>query len=407
VASSGNAATFVPLGDLSGGTFQSLARDVSADGTVVVGTSTSEAGNRAFRWTLAGGMEDIGPGEANAVSADGSVVVGGTGPSGIGVSEAFRWTAGGGQQLLGDLTGGHRSRANGVSADGSVVVGISATNATLLFPEEDPDGEEPGPLVTWHADSEAFRWTESSGMQALGLLSPDTIYDQFSSFASAVSADGTLIVGGATVSTEDARYAGNSGVYWIGTDGPRVSQFDCCEEIFLGMSPDGSTVTGGTWPGGFGSGFWAKRQPDDSLVLVRQVGGGSRGEGSIFDASLGGEVLVGQTVGFSPTTDSTFVVLGGGSEFYYLEDFITNQLGLDITGWNLSEAKAVSWDGNTIVGTGINPNGQPEAWLLVIPEPAVASLLAAGLAALGGSRRRSRPGRAPRGQTLIRPTPPA
>ncbi len=61
---------------------------------------------------------------AQAVSADGSVVVG-TGASAFG-TEAFRWTADDGMVGLGDLPGGgFFSAASGMSADGSTVVGNS------------------------------------------------------------------------------------------------------------------------------------------------------------------------------------------------------------------------------------------------------------------------------------------
>ena len=62
-----------------------------------------------------------------AVSADGSVVVGRSDPKETGLVQAFRWTLDGGMVPLGDLPGGRfSSNALGVSGDGSVVVGISA-----------------------------------------------------------------------------------------------------------------------------------------------------------------------------------------------------------------------------------------------------------------------------------------
>ena len=94
----------VGLGDLPGGTFNSDARGVSADGSVVVGNARARSTRRS-RWTAAGGMVPLGtlPGEnaslGLAVSADGSVVVGGGG-------EAWRWTAADGMEPLGDLPGG-------------------------------------------------------------------------------------------------------------------------------------------------------------------------------------------------------------------------------------------------------------------------------------------------------------
>ena len=55
-----NAACLKGLGDLPGGIFSSEALGLSTDGAVVVGSSDSESGLQAFRWTLAGGMVGLG-----------------------------------------------------------------------------------------------------------------------------------------------------------------------------------------------------------------------------------------------------------------------------------------------------------------------------------------------------------
>ena len=53
-------ASFQGLGSLGDTSFYSYASGVSADGTVVVGTSQSANGGEAFRWTAWGGMEGLG-----------------------------------------------------------------------------------------------------------------------------------------------------------------------------------------------------------------------------------------------------------------------------------------------------------------------------------------------------------
>jgi uncharacterized membrane protein len=50
------AASFQGLGDLVGGRFESNARGISADGSVVVGYGFSDSGYEGFRWTSSGGM---------------------------------------------------------------------------------------------------------------------------------------------------------------------------------------------------------------------------------------------------------------------------------------------------------------------------------------------------------------
>ena len=60
--------------------------------------------------------------------------------------------------------------------------------------------------------------------------------------------------------------------------------------------------------------------------------------------------------------------------------------GIDLTGWQLEEAVAVSADGTVILGNGINPSGDPEAWLVQISAfvLSVASLEPAALVLLIG-----------------------
>jgi hypothetical protein len=57
-----------------------------------------------------------------------------------------------------------------------------------------------------------------------------------------------------------------------------------------------------------------------------------------------------------------------------LQQLLTSQYGLDLAGWHLTEANGISADGLTIVGTGISPSGDQEAWIAHIPEPATLTL---------------------------------
>ena len=135
---------FMGLGDLPGGSFNSEAESVSADGSVVVGRGrNANDDNEAFLWN--GSMVGLGTlgsndeSQARSVSADGMVVVGVSG------GEAFRWE----DQVmegLGDLAGGSfQSMAFGVSDDGSVIVGLGNSD----------DGQR------------AFVWDQDTGMRSI------------------------------------------------------------------------------------------------------------------------------------------------------------------------------------------------------------------------------------------------
>jgi len=345
--------TFTPLGDLPGGIFSSEANAISADGSVVVGRGNvnvfvSGGEGVAFRWTRDGGMDALGdlPGGslksiARGVSADGSVIVG-QGNTAAG-PEAFRWTAAGGMVGLGDLPGGNvGSGAFDVSADGSVIVGVG--NLKLSSPGL---GGDP------------FRWTSGGGMVNLGDLQPS---GPFPGFASGVSADGSIVAG--RVSRFKA-FRWNSADGLVGLDelpgGPALNQANA-------VSDDGSVIVGQLSSGAF---RWTS---SDGMVSLGLLPGGGQVPGEILrivgsgsnDVSADGSVIVGYSTSAS-SVEAFLWTSGGGMQ--NLRDLLIAGGATGLTGWTLSEATGISADGRTIVGFGTNPLGEREAWIATVPEP--------------------------------------
>lgn len=275
----------VGLGDFSGGSYASEARAVSADGTTVVGKGRTSTGDAAFRWTNTTGMLGIGtsyPSTAEGVSANGSVVVGTHSPGGG--SQAYHLVIGGsGITNLGGLPGGSgNSQAFDVSTDGAVVVGQSSSGS----------------------GSEAFQWTSSGGMAGLG----DLTGGSFFSIATDVSADGSVIIG-------------------------RSESAPSIDEAFRWTSGGGMVGLGDLTGGGFFS--TANGVSGDGAVIVGQS-----------ESAFGREAFIWTSADGMRSVAS-----------------LLTTAGIDLIGWTLTEAMAISGDGNTIVGYGVNPDGNTEAWL--------------------------------------------
>lgn len=363
----GPAGSFTPLGDLMGGQIFSAAYGVSADGTTVVGLSNATNGAKAFRWQsgMLMDLDDLSGGVVSsrgiATSANGSVVVGqGTSASG---PEAFRWDG----DLLGlsDLdNGAFNSSANGVSANGLVIAGTgSSANGT-----------------------EAFRW-ESGVLSPLGDLDGGS----FNSEAAGVSANGLIIAGTGNSSN------GTEAFLWEDDDLSPLGDLDGGDFFSTahGISSDGMTVVGqsatdATSDGGGMNAFVAFRWQSGGMESLGDLAGGdyfsealaTSGDGSIVvGSSATGSVAMGQTEAFIWGLD-------GNAHMYSLRSVLVT-LGVDLTDWVLLEATGVSDDGMTVVGTGINPNGNMEAFIATVPEPGSLLLVAGGALAVLRRRRRS------------------
>jgi cysteine-rich repeat protein len=196
--------------------------DVSADGSVVVGTLvTTDMSYQAFRWTAQSGAVTLAPSSSDAIAtnADGSIVLlsmyGGV----------ARWTAANGSQLLPyDVAG---VGFGDLSDDGSVLVGRNV-----------PEANGPEWAVRW-AGSELEDLGTLAASRA-NLAPGDVLYD----WASAVNSDGSVVVG---MSDQQA-------MIWTPSTGLRALRDVLAEqgvdvqpwvlEEAVGVSADGKMVAG-------------------------------------------------------------------------------------------------------------------------------------------------------------------
>lgn len=286
-----------------------------------------------------------------SVSADGHVVTGYS-ISPIG-QRAVRWTASGGLQDLGILTSGDiGSRGDAINGDGSIIVGIS-----------NPSG--------------IFRWTSGAGM---------TSFDNFEIIPTAMSDDGTVVVGYGSSSpggyTHAFRWRSCGGTQDLGTAIPFGVSHD--GEVVIGVSGTRAfRWTSGGGMVGMGSGFLNSRAngvSGNGLVVVGSVGDDNEawkwtanGTGTYLGSLP--NPIDGHEYALAASFDGSVIVgASGGSAFLWtaalgmvdLNTYLPT-IGIPLpSGFWLTSATDISADGKTIVG------GNGEGWvvhLTQIPAP--------------------------------------
>ncbi len=367
--------SFTPLGDLPGGTFQSGAGGVSADGSIVAGGSTSNCiapgycNGEAFVWQ-SGTMTPLGfpPSSApnpfsgiQAVSADGSILAG-SASSDEGTNEPFRW-ANGVFTPLGRIPGyGNNAHlTTGISDDGTRIVGWGYS----------ADGDE----------TQAWLW-ENDAMIGLGTLSG---MPQSLSAAYGISGDGNVVVG---ASSGQAFSWINGDMTGLGTipppfPGPKVT----VGSYATATSTNGSVIVGASSAYDYDteqSRLEAFRWSDAMMIGLGDLPGGEF-HSSASAVSADGSIIAG--IGSTDTGDEVFL-WDAANGMRELRGLLENDFGLDLTGWSLPYVRDISADGSVIVGTGINPEGNYEAFLAVVPEPATIGLLLIGVLLGRPGRRR-------------------
>ena len=360
------------LGFLPGGHW-SVASGISADGLVVIGSSTvpregtgSFGSLRAFRWergtmsalpSLAKSSQGEERTDATAVNIDGSIIVG----YGISASDriqALRWI-GSSVTGLGFLTGGDFSEAAGASADGSIVVGIASNGS----------------------NDEAFRWSSQAAMTGLGFLQ-----GHCSSRATGVSADGSTILGYSARVVDGARGDGTNPLFRMS---PRTRLLSSLKaKLNSRLADQNADVVAVQWvngtisaldnmPGGGGDAIAISA--DGSVVIGSMIDSAGRIQGFRWVAGTmtGLGFLPGGTITIPTVVNENGTVIAGMADTTHSGSirsvpFVwTQQNGIqpisencqDQDTWISSAARGISADGQSIVGFRQNRMDSTEAWL--------------------------------------------
>lgn len=339
-----SSATFTPLGHLPGSQF-SQATGISDDGQFVGGHSESPEGFAPIIWdgttpqllTLPPGFQDGGA-YLNALSGDGQTAVA------IGLSmdgfRGIRWDASGTPHIL--QTGfGTFSSFNAINYDGTATAGFTNQNFMSM-------------------ESDAVIWTSTGGEQILGDVPGDPHEGSFT----AVNDAGTLFGG-----------FGGDGVRrpitWDAVNGFQIlpdSAGEPAEGLVIEMSSNGQFIVGALGNQmNLTPAFWADGGNAQAIDLWP---GYQVGEST--DVVDDGSIVVGnwRLTPFSDEFGSLAFIWDSVNGARPLQEVLEDEYNVDLGGWTLNQVSAISPDGRALAGTGVNPQGNLEAYKVLLPDVA-------------------------------------
>jgi probable HAF family extracellular repeat protein len=317
--------------------------------------------------------------EVTALSSDGSVAAGvarGTGNT----AQAFRWAAGV-LSSLGPLAGGTRTQAYGVSGDGSVVAGtgdtssdpatssaairwVAAGSAFRIPALADSSLCSAGPVsgdglkfagtcLTLNGN-EAFVWSEAAGVVGLGKFGPGL---GAGSTAIATSKNGAVVAGAGHPSKTGAMLWNLGGAtLTIGMLPGDASS------IASAVSRDGGVVAGTSDDSSGTHHAWRWTQQAGLVALRGDIAGFSGS--SAAGVSGNGNTVVGSA---DTAIGSQAFIWDEAHGLRTLESALANDYGMRAAGWKLTRATSISDDGRVIGGSGTDPDGKTQAWIVKLP----------------------------------------
>lgn len=301
----------------------------------------------AYRWsppggiaTLAGSVNNFRAMEGYDISSDGGVVTGVARLSGnFNTRRAFRWSEAHGLEILPRVDGYSQAEAVAMSSDGSVIYGTGYDSIGVT--------------------SQAFRWTEETGLQRLGFLTPADYHSDIRGS----SRDGRFAVG--TSLSENT----SSAFVWSAETGMQALAVTNWRQsaIANAVTMDGSIIVGAS--DGNQATIWRHGVQE----LVGQPGTRFRA------LSEDGRVIVGQ--GGSPIGDAAIIWTPERGVMHPAD--YARELGVVVPqGLQLRDCTAISADGRTIVGTAGYPGIEGQGFMMTIPAPPAFGVLVLGGLAL-------------------------
>lgn len=313
---------------------------VSGDGQVVTtiafepGYSTGGVDRFATRWTATGGLQlitgslffDVGTMYGPVgISSDGSTIWG----------ENWRWTAKGGYRRLSTLLPGD-FHVFGCSSDGKTITGVRGTYGL--------------------SELDFFRWTIGDAAPEILPRSVDNPMGYF--YFNTISGDGST-VGGMAVGpdyTSSAVVLGEQGVTNLT---PTQDQ----SNLVWDFSTDGSVAVGQAF------------MPPFSLRAFRWTAAGGMevvgpDSSDCRACNANGTIVGGGRINFGAPGLIAWIRIGD-APWVDLKDYLVTEqgLGAELDGWKLETVQDISADGRTIVGSGINPQGCEQGFLVRIELP--------------------------------------
>lgn len=347
-------ALFEGLGDLPGGDVASYASAVSASGDVVAGSSAASDGHQAVRWTPAEKLQPLASSlsSASGVSPDGRLIVGSARVEILPMAESLGviWREDGPFEPVAvpnwptDL----ELWSSGTSAvldDGTVFgacknqggAGVSTQGCRV-----DPSGEITVviPWLSSVASSATVLAANASGDYAGAVFSHRYSSSLFGSFA---------VVNGSAIGSPFGERC--------------TTRPNSCHSEARALSADGSVVVGTAAEWGF--------EPYRQSGFIYDAGGirelpdllgGDEASGA-YAISADGRVIG----GFATDAEGRRAAVWVREVPIALEAALVNAGGSLPSGWRLDTVQAISADGRVLVGNGTNPDGNREAFRIVLP----------------------------------------
>jgi uncharacterized membrane protein len=296
-------------------------------------------GGEIFRWTADDGFVDLGLGDilnsSIGISADGNTIVSGrTGPDGNTNPAMWRQDSGWvdlGHPAEGCVLDASWGSAWSVSGDGSVVVGLA-----------------------WYCPgAEGFQWTQQDGMVGLG--HPIGA----SSRASAISADGSTIVG----FYEDPVQGFRRPVRWISGSTDLFLGKDIPGEA-IAVSSNGSRIVGQAADStGNGRAFFYSAR--SGLVPMGVLSGNTTDQSVATGVSDNG-IVIGASIDTFTFLSQPFL-WSFKTGLHPLQSALAHNGAIIPAGVVLTNVLAISADGSTIVGLWLDAKFNQGPWIAHIP----------------------------------------